>query len=69
MGKTHGLGTDRIYCKRAGYGVEIKNATSDSRHQRAFFVGDSTISYGIVSDSAAHNSLLCYPKIESFLKS
>ena len=33
-----------------------------------FFVGDSTISYGIGTDSAAHSSLLCYPKIESFLK-
>lgn len=34
-----------------------------------FFVGDSTVSYGIGTDSAAHSSLLCYPKIESFLKS
>ncbi|QLH02709.1 protoporphyrinogen oxidase [Nitrosopumilus cobalaminigenes] len=33
-----------------------------------FFVGDSTISYGIGTDSAAHSSILCYPKIESFLK-
>ena len=33
-----------------------------------FFVGDSTISYGIGTDSAAHSSLLCYPKIESFLE-
>ncbi|MGI9567211.1 MAG: hypothetical protein ACR2LL_09405 [Nitrosopumilus sp.] len=34
-----------------------------------FFVGDSTISYGIGTDSAAHSSILCCPKIESFLKS
>ena len=32
-----------------------------------FFVGDSTISYGIGTDSAAHSSILCTPKIESFL--
>ena len=34
-----------------------------------FFVGDSTVSYGIGTDSAAHSSILCYPKIRSFLKS
>jgi len=34
-----------------------------------FFVGDSTISYGIGTDSAAHSSILCLPKIESFLES
>jgi len=34
-----------------------------------FFVGDSTVSYGIGTDSAAHSSILCSPKIESFLKS
>lgn len=33
-----------------------------------FFVGDSTISYGIGTDSAAHSSILCQPKIESFLE-
>ena len=33
-----------------------------------FFVGDSTISYGIGTDSAAHSSILCHPKILSFLK-
>ena len=33
-----------------------------------FFVGDSTISYGIGTDSAAHSSILCVPKIESYLK-
>ena len=33
-----------------------------------YFVGDSTVSYGIGTDSAAHSSILCYPKIENFLK-
>ena len=33
-----------------------------------FFVGDSTISYGIGTDSAAHSSILCMPKIQSYLK-
>ena len=33
-----------------------------------YFVGDSTISYGIGTNSAAHSSILCYPKIEKFLK-
>lgn len=28
-----------------------------------YFVGDSTISYGIGTDSAAHSSMLCHPKI------
>lgn len=32
-----------------------------------YFVGDSTVSYGIGTDSAAHSSILCYPKIETFL--
>jgi len=33
-----------------------------------YFVGDSTILYGIGTDSAAHSSILCHPKIENFLK-
>ena len=33
-----------------------------------FFVGDSTVSYGIGTDSAAHSSILCHPKIISYLK-
>lgn len=32
-----------------------------------FFVGDSTISYGIGTDSAAHSSLLCYKAVRLFL--
>ncbi len=34
-----------------------------------FFVGDSTISYGIGTDSAAHSAVLAYPKISKFLLS
>lgn len=34
-----------------------------------FFVGDSTISYGIGTDSAAHSSILCHPKIINYLNS
>ena len=33
-----------------------------------FFVGDSTVSYGIGTDSADHSSILCHPKIEKFLQ-
>ena len=33
-----------------------------------FFVGDSTISYGIGTDSAAHSAILAYPKVVNFLK-
>ena len=33
-----------------------------------FFVGDSTISYGIGTDSAAHSAILAHPKIVNFLK-
>ena len=33
-----------------------------------FFIGDSTISYGIGTDSAAHSSILCLPKILKFLE-
>lgn len=34
-----------------------------------FFVGDSTVSYGIGTDSAAHSAILCYPKVISYLDS
>ena len=33
-----------------------------------FFVGDSTVGHGIGTDSAAHSSVLCHPKIEAFLR-
>ena len=32
-----------------------------------FFVGDSTISYGIGTDSAAHSSILAHPEIMEYL--
>lgn len=32
-----------------------------------FFVGDSTVSYGIGTDSAAHSSILCYPEIIKYV--
>ncbi len=35
--------------------------------QGLFFVGDSTISYGIGTDSAAHSSILAHPKIMNYL--
>ena len=34
-----------------------------------FFVGDSTISYGIGTDSAAHSAILAYPNITNFIVS
>ena len=34
-----------------------------------YFVGDSTVSYGIGTDSAAHSSILCHPKIVRYLRS
>lgn len=33
-----------------------------------FFIGDSTVGYGIGTDSAAHSSLLCFPKIIDYLE-
>lgn len=39
-----------------------------SEIQGLFLVGDSTISYGIGTDSAAHSSILCHPKILSYMK-
>lgn len=33
-----------------------------------FFVGDSTVGHGIGTDSAAHSSVLCHPKISAFLR-
>ena len=34
-----------------------------------FFVGDSTVSYGIGTDSAAHSAILAHPLIQQYLKS
>jgi len=35
----------------------------------SFLFGDSTVSYGIETDSAAHISIICHSKIESYLTS
>jgi hypothetical protein len=48
--------------------MESKNASSSSKRKGVFFVGDSTMSYGIGTDSAAHSSILCLPKIQAFMK-
>lgn len=32
-----------------------------------FFVGDSTMSYGIGTDSAAHSAMLCYPHVKAYI--
>ncbi len=51
-------------------GLVWKNKMSHevSQVKGLFFVGDSTVSYGIGTDSAAHSSILCHPKIISYLK-
>ncbi len=51
-------------------GLVWKNKMSHSVPQvrGLFFVGDSTISYGIGTDSAAHSAILAHPKILKFLK-
>ena len=46
--------------------METKNASYTDDIKGLFFVGDSTISYGIGTDAAAHSALLCYPKVLSF---
>ena len=53
--------------KEPGLVWKNKMPHSVSNVDGLFFVGDSTISYGIGTDSAAHSSILCSPKIESFL--
>ena len=40
---------------------------SVSQVEGLFFVGDSTVSYGIGTDSAAHSSNLAHPEIIKFL--
>ena len=51
-------------------GLVLKNKMPHSvpEIQGLFFVGDSTISYGIGTDSAAHSAILAHPKITNFLK-
>ncbi|MDH3278825.1 MAG: FAD-dependent oxidoreductase [Nitrosopumilus sp.] len=54
--------------KKPGLVWKSKMPHEISQVRGLYFVGDSTISYGIGTDSAAHSSILCYPKIENFLK-
>jgi protoporphyrinogen oxidase len=54
--------------KEPGFVWKSKMPHEISQVGGLYFVGDSTISYGIGTDSAAHSSILCCPKIETFLK-
>ena len=54
--------------KEPGLVWKNKMPHSVSEVKGLFFVGDSTISYGIGTDSAAHSAILAHPKIVKFLK-
>ena len=54
--------------KKPGLVWKAKMPHSVEGVEGLFFVGDSTISYGIGTDSAAHSSTLCLPKIMNFLQ-
>lgn len=54
--------------KEPGLVWKSKMAHKTSQVEGLFFVGDSTVSYGIGTDSAAHSSILCHPEIERFLQ-
>lgn len=54
--------------KEPGMVWKLKMPHQISGIEGLFFVGDSTVRYGIGTDSAAHSSILCQPKIESFLQ-
>tara|TARA_Y100000590_G_scaffold118858_1_gene136053 strand:- start:5919 stop:7277 length:1359 start_codon:yes stop_codon:yes gene_type:complete len=55
--------------KEPGLVWKNKMPHSISSIKGLFFVGDSTISYGIGTDSAAHSAILAYPKIRNYLDS
>jgi len=55
--------------KEPGFVWKSKMPHEVSSVKGLFFVGDSTVSYGIGTDSAAHSSILCVPKIQSYLSS
>tara|TARA_Y100000590_G_scaffold125633_1_gene143665 strand:+ start:5058 stop:6416 length:1359 start_codon:yes stop_codon:yes gene_type:complete len=55
--------------KEPGLVWKNKMPHSVSNVKGLFFVGDSTISYGIGTDSAAHSAILAYPKIRNYLDS
>ena len=68
MGATHGLEVGRkCVVKEPGLVWKQKMSHEVDQVEGLFFVGDSTVSYGIGTDSAAHSALLCYPKILSYL--
>ncbi len=54
--------------KEPGLVWKSKMPHAISQIKGLFFVGDSTVSYGIGTDSAAHSSILCHPKVEKFLQ-
>ena len=54
--------------KEPGLVWKNKMPHSVSNVKGLFFVGDSTISYGIGTDSAAHSAILAHPEIVKFIK-
>ena len=69
MGENNGLATGRkCTLKNQGLVWKQKMPHMIDDIKGLFFVGDSTISYGIGTDAAAHSALLCYPKVLSCLK-
>jgi hypothetical protein len=55
--------------KEPGLVWKNKMPHSVSHVDGLFFVGDSTISYGIGTDSAAHSAVLAQPLIQKHLSS
>tara|TARA_B100000029_G_scaffold101452_2_gene91753 strand:- start:4684 stop:6021 length:1338 start_codon:yes stop_codon:yes gene_type:complete len=55
--------------KEPGLVWKNKMPHSVSHIEGLFFVGDSTVSYGIGTDSAAHSAILAHPKISDYLLS
>ena len=55
--------------KEPGLVWKNKMPHSVSHVDGLFFVGDSTVSYGIGTDSAAHSAVLAHPLIQKYLSS
>ena len=55
--------------KEPGLVWKNKMPHSVSNVNGLFFVGDSTVSYGIGTDSAAHSAVLAHPQISKHLSS
>ncbi len=68
MGQADGLELVESVVKEPGPVWKSKMSHEISHIKGLFFVGDSTVSYGIGTDSVAHSSILCHPKIEKFLE-